>query len=113
MEFLAVILGLLLAWRSNIRHFHYQLHGDSISSLAWAKADRVNSTLARRANIDLNPSQRNSSRHCTRTWHIERHLRWVITRLVTIRPRLRPNIVLQYCNRRWDTYTNYAMRPIT
>jgi hypothetical protein len=51
MEFLAVILGLLLAWRSNIRHFHYQLHGDSISSLAWAKADRVNSTLARRANI--------------------------------------------------------------
>ena len=51
MEFLAVILGLLLAWRSNVRHFHYQLHGDSISSLAWAKADRVNSTLARRANI--------------------------------------------------------------
>lgn len=51
MEFLAVILGLLLAWRSNIRSFHYHLHGDSISSLAWAKADRVNSTLARRANI--------------------------------------------------------------
>ena len=51
MEFLAVILGLLLAWRSNVRNFHYQLHGDSISSLAWAKADRVNSTLARRANI--------------------------------------------------------------
>ena len=38
MEFLAVILGLLLAWRSNVRHFHYQLH-------------EVNSTLARRANI--------------------------------------------------------------
>ena len=51
MEFLAVILGLLIAWRCNVRNFHYQLHGDSISSLAWAKADRVNSTLARRANI--------------------------------------------------------------
>ena len=51
MEFLAIILGLLIAWRSNISNFHYQLHGDSISSLAWAKADRVNSTLARRANI--------------------------------------------------------------
>ena len=51
MEFLAVILGLLIAWRCNVRNFHYQLHGDSISSLAWAKADRVNSTLARRENI--------------------------------------------------------------
>lgn len=51
MEFLTVILGLLLAWRSNIRNFHYQLHGDSISSLAWAEAGRVNSSLARRANL--------------------------------------------------------------
>lgn len=51
MEFIAVILGLLLAWRASLTHFTYNLHGDSVSSLAWAKADRVNSTLARQANI--------------------------------------------------------------
>ena len=43
MEFVAVVLGLLLAWRSNFRNFHYLLHGDSTSSLAWAKADMDNS----------------------------------------------------------------------
>jgi len=51
MEFIAVILGLLLAWRSSLHNFTYNLHGDSVSSLAWAKADRVNSTIARQANI--------------------------------------------------------------
>jgi hypothetical protein len=51
MEFVAVIFGLLLAWRSKLRSFHYTLHGDSTSSLASAKVDRVNSFLARRANI--------------------------------------------------------------
>jgi hypothetical protein len=51
MEFVAVVLGLLLAWRLKLKHFHYDLHGDNMSSLAWAKADRVNSLLARRANI--------------------------------------------------------------
>jgi len=35
----------------NLLNFSYTLHGDNMSSLAWAKADRVNSTLARRANI--------------------------------------------------------------
>ena len=39
------------AWRASLHHFTYNLHEDSISSLAWAKADRVNSTLARQANI--------------------------------------------------------------
>ncbi len=34
MEFLAVILGLLLAWRTRLSNFHYHLHGDSVSSLA-------------------------------------------------------------------------------
>ena len=51
MEFIAVVLGLLLAWRASLHHFTYNLYGDSISSLAWAKADRVNSVLARQANI--------------------------------------------------------------
>ena len=51
MEFIAVVLGLLLAWRASLHHFTYNLHGDSISSLAWAKTDRVNSILARQANI--------------------------------------------------------------
>jgi hypothetical protein len=51
MEFVAVVLGLLLAWRLKLKNFHYDLHGDNMSSLAWAKADRVNSLLARKANI--------------------------------------------------------------
>ena len=51
MEFVAVVFGLLLAWRCHLHDFHYSLHGDSMSSLAWARKDRVNSLLARRANI--------------------------------------------------------------
>ena len=42
MEFTAVV---------KLSNFHYDLHGDNRSSLAWAKSDRVNSLLARRANI--------------------------------------------------------------
>jgi hypothetical protein len=51
MEFVAVIFELLLAWKIKLQNFSYTLHGDNMSSLAWAKADRVNSILARRANI--------------------------------------------------------------
>lgn len=51
MEFTAVVLGLLLAWRAKLSDFHYDLHGDNRSSLAWAQSDRVNSVLARKANI--------------------------------------------------------------
>jgi len=51
MEFVAVVLGLLLAWRANLNTFYYDLHGDNMSSLAWARSDRTNSLLARRANI--------------------------------------------------------------
>jgi len=51
MEFTAVVLGLLLAWRTKLSDFHYDLHGDNRSSLAWAQSDRVNSVLARKANI--------------------------------------------------------------
>lgn len=48
MEFIAI---LLLCWRRGIRNVHHNLHGDSMSLLAWAQADRVNSTLAHRRNI--------------------------------------------------------------
>ena len=51
MKFLAIIFGLLLCWRTVRSDFYYNLHGDSMSSLAWAKNDRVNSTLTRRGNI--------------------------------------------------------------
>ena len=51
MEFVAVVLGLLLAWRTSLTEFYYDLHGDNMSSLAWARSDRTNSLLARRANI--------------------------------------------------------------
>jgi len=47
MEFIAVILGLLLAWHRKLTIFYYDLHGDNMSSLAWARSDRVNSLLAR------------------------------------------------------------------
>jgi hypothetical protein len=50
-EYLAVVLGLLLARRAHLRSFSYVLAGDSISSLHWARNDRAASTLARRANI--------------------------------------------------------------
>jgi hypothetical protein len=32
MEFIAVVLGLLLAWRGKLSHFYYDLHGDNRSS---------------------------------------------------------------------------------
>jgi hypothetical protein len=50
-EYLAVVLGLLLARRAHLRSFTYVLAGDSVSSLRWARNDRAASTLARRANI--------------------------------------------------------------
>jgi hypothetical protein len=39
MEFVAVVFGLLLTWRLNLMNFAYSLHGDSKSSLAWAKSN--------------------------------------------------------------------------
>jgi hypothetical protein len=50
-EYLAVLLGLLLARRAHLRSFTYILLGDSVSSLHWAQNDRASSSLARRANI--------------------------------------------------------------
>jgi hypothetical protein len=50
-EFLGIILGLLLAIGTGIRHRAAIIWGDSISSLKWALKDRVASTIARRANI--------------------------------------------------------------
>ena len=58
MKFLAIIFGLLLCWRITKSDFYYNLHGDSMSSLAWAENGRVNSTLARR----------NSGSRDTHTW---------------------------------------------
>lgn len=50
-EFLAAILGLLLARSLGLSGFRYTLMGDSRASLAWAAHGRSNSTRARRANI--------------------------------------------------------------
>jgi len=61
MEFIAVVSGLLLAWKSNLTIFYYDLHVDNMSSLAWARSNRVNSLLARRANIiDIHTSGKTS-----------------------------------------------------
>jgi hypothetical protein len=50
-EYSVVLLGLLLARKLGYKHFSYDLAGDSISSLVWCDKDRVNSSLARAANI--------------------------------------------------------------
>jgi hypothetical protein len=50
-EYSAVLLGLLMARNLGYKHFSYDLAGDSISSLVWCDKDRVNSSLARAANI--------------------------------------------------------------
>ena len=70
MEFVAVILGLLLAWRTQLTTFHYDLHGDNMSSLAWARSDRVNSLLARRANIIFTTISINLNAQLADTEHI-------------------------------------------
>ena len=41
-EFLAIIFGLLLCWRTAKSTIYYNLHRDSMSSLIWAENDRVN-----------------------------------------------------------------------
>jgi hypothetical protein len=70
MEFVAVIFGLLLAWKLQLKNFSYTLHGDNMSSLAWAQADRVNSTLARRANIVFTTISMHINASLSETQHI-------------------------------------------
>jgi hypothetical protein len=70
MEFIAVVLGLLLAWKSKLTNFYYDLHGDNMSSLAWARSDRVNSLLARRANIIFTTISMHLQAHLVSTEHV-------------------------------------------
>ena len=74
MEFVAVVFGLLLAWRLNLTNFAYSLHGDSKSSLAWAKSDRVNSLLARSANIIFTTLSMHLNTTVSEIEHIPGHL---------------------------------------
>lgn len=74
MEFVAVVFGLLLAWRLNLTNFAYSLHGDSKSSLAWAKSDRVNSLLARSANIIFTTLSMHLNATVSEIEHIPGHL---------------------------------------
>jgi len=56
MEFTAVVLGLLLAWRAKLSNFYYDLYGDNKSSLAWAKSDKANiifTTISMHLNANL------------------------------------------------------------
>ena len=61
MEFVAIVLGLLLAWRKKLNTFYYDLHGDNMSSLAWARSDRANSMLPGSMNIVFDGLSRNVS----------------------------------------------------
>ena len=70
MEFTAIVFGLLLCWRLAIKDFNYNLHGDSMSSLAWAQANRVNSTIARRSNIVFTTLSMHLNAHVAIATHI-------------------------------------------
>jgi hypothetical protein len=74
MEIIAVVFGLLLAWKLKLQDFAYSLHGDSKSSLAWAKADRANSLLARSANIVFTTLSMHLNATITETEHIPGNL---------------------------------------
>ena len=50
-EFVAVIIGMWLAGRMGYKGVSYILKGDSISALQWAKEDRAQSMICRRASI--------------------------------------------------------------
>ena len=70
MEFIAIVFGLLLCWRLGLSCFHYDLHGDSMSSLAWAKHSRVNSIIARRSNIVFTTLSVHLDSHVAQTQHV-------------------------------------------
>ena len=70
MEFIAIVFGLLLCWRSQLTRFHYDLHGDSVSSLAWARHSRVNSVIARRSNIVFTTLSMHLDSHVATTQHV-------------------------------------------
>jgi hypothetical protein len=50
-EYLAVLLGLLLAKRAGLASFNYDLVGDSVASLSWVAHDKVKSVLAMGAGL--------------------------------------------------------------
>ena len=81
MEFVAVVLGLLLAWRTSLTAFYYDLHGDNMSSLAWARSDRTNSILARRTNIIFTTISMHVHAQLVNTEHIPGSMNIVFDRL--------------------------------
>lgn len=52
-EYMAILLGLLLAHYLHLQDFTYELRGDSVSSLTWAILGRASSSRACRANIGM------------------------------------------------------------
>ena len=70
MEFIAIVFGLLLCWCLGLSSFHYDLHGDSMSSLEWAKQSRVNSIIARRSNIVFTTLLVHLDAHVATTQHV-------------------------------------------
>jgi hypothetical protein len=70
MEFIAIVFGLLLCWQSQLTHLHYDLHGNSVSSLAWARKSRVNSVIARRSNIVFTTLSMHLKSHVATTQHV-------------------------------------------
>lgn len=50
-EFVAVVIGMWLAGRMGYKNVSYILKGDSVSALTWAKDDRADSDICRKASI--------------------------------------------------------------
>jgi hypothetical protein len=69
-EFLAIVLGVLLAVHLGFRHRGVELQGDSKSSLQWAMKDRVKSVLARKANIAYTLTAAYADIVITKTTHV-------------------------------------------
>lgn len=56
-----------------LSNFHYNLHRDSLSSLAWTQADKANSSLARWGNIVFTTLSMHLDAHVAILTHIPKH----------------------------------------
>ena len=69
-EYLAIVLGRLIAATMGIRNATYVLFGDSVSSLAWASSGHAASDLALRANLAVTTLSVHLNLHVVSTVHV-------------------------------------------
>jgi hypothetical protein len=76
-EYMTVPVGVLLCQMLGLRCRSAEVWGDSMSSLDWSKRDRVNSTLARKANIGMTLAAAHIDVTITASVHIPGYLNTV------------------------------------